>query len=63
MMGRDIFVAKVDLHVIIFYPLAYFLTITSVTMLFRQVRYRYFTDYPTGVAKGYMQRLRNRSTR
>jgi hypothetical protein len=35
MKGRDIFVAKVDRYVIIFYPLAYFLTIASVTLLFR----------------------------
>jgi hypothetical protein len=35
MKGRDTFVAKVDRYVIIFYPLAYFLTITSVAMLFR----------------------------
>jgi hypothetical protein len=35
MKGRDRFVARVDRYVIIFYPLAYFLTITSVAMLFR----------------------------
>ena len=35
MKGRNKFVAKVDRYVIIFYPLAYFLTIASVAMLFR----------------------------
>jgi hypothetical protein len=35
MKGRDLFVARVDRYVIIFYPLAYFLTIASVAMLFR----------------------------
>jgi len=35
MKGRERFVARVDRYVIIFYPLAYFLTITSVAMLFR----------------------------
>jgi len=35
MRGRDTFVAKVDRYVIIFYPLAYVLTIASVTLLFR----------------------------
>ncbi len=35
MKGRDVFVARVDRYVIIFYPLAYFLTIASVAMLFR----------------------------
>jgi len=35
MKGRDTFVAKVDRYVIIFYPLAYVLTIASVTLLFR----------------------------
>jgi len=35
MKGRDRFVARVDRYVITFYPLAYLLTIASVTMLFR----------------------------
>ena len=35
MKGRDTFVAKVDRYVILFYPLAYILTIASVTLLFR----------------------------
>jgi hypothetical protein len=43
MKGRDRFVARVDRYVITFYPLAYLLTTASVTMLFRQVLYRYFT--------------------
>lgn len=35
MKGREAFVAKVDRYVILFYPLAYILTIASVTLLFR----------------------------
>ena len=35
MKGREAFVAKVDRYVIFFYPLAYILTIASVTLLFR----------------------------
>ena len=35
MKGRDAFVAKVDRYIIIFYPLAYLVTIGAVTMLFR----------------------------
>jgi len=34
MKGRDTFVAKVDRYVIIFYPVAYAITIATVTMLF-----------------------------
>jgi hypothetical protein len=34
MQGRDAFVASVDRYVIIFYPVAYAITIASVTMLF-----------------------------
>jgi len=35
MQDRDSFFVKVDRHAIIFYPPAYFLTITSLAMQFR----------------------------
>lgn len=35
MKGRDAFVAKVDHYVVVFYPLAYIVTIATVTFLFR----------------------------